>query len=278
MGPYCSDGTVNGNEQCDDGNLINGDGCTSNCAAEYCGDGIINRNELCDQGSGNGDICIPGYASTCEYCDTDCNIQTNQGGYCGDTLVNGNEQCEQDTDCDDQNAATNDLCSGCLCSNDNPIVCGDGNIDEGEACDDGNLINGDGCTANCVTEYCGDGIINRNEQCDSGTQNGLVCNPGYASSCTYCNANCETTVVEGPYCGDTLINGNEECELNIDCNDQNQFTDDYCTGCECSHIDELVCGDGNIDEGEACDDANTVDNDGCNAVCQREFCGDNIIK
>jgi cysteine-rich repeat protein len=37
-----------------------------------------------------------------------------------------------------------------------------------------------------------------------------------------------------------------------------------------------VCGDMRVARDEACDDGNTVDGDGCNASCEREFCGDGI--
>lgn len=43
------------------------------------------------------------------------------------------------------------------------------------------------------------------------------------------------------------------------------------------HRDAIFCGDGVIGEGEACDDANTAANDGCDATCQIETklpCGD----
>ncbi len=60
--PSCGNGVMEGNEQCDDGNLVNGDGCSSTCQtespSERCGDGIINGNEQCDDGnSNNGDGC-----------------------------------------------------------------------------------------------------------------------------------------------------------------------------------------------------------------------------
>ena len=37
-----------------------------------------------------------------------------------------------------------------------------------------------------------------------------------------------------------------------------------------------VCGDG-IDSREQCDDGNTLDGDGCNASCEREFCSDWVV-
>jgi len=50
--PYCGDGDVNQpSEECDDGNNINGDGCSANCTIEEepeCGDGEINGEEECD--------------------------------------------------------------------------------------------------------------------------------------------------------------------------------------------------------------------------------------
>lgn len=38
-----------------------------------------------------------------------------------------------------------------------------------------------------------------------------------------------------------------------------------------------ICGDGIVDRGEGCDDANLTDGDGCNALCQPELCGDGLV-
>jgi cysteine-rich repeat protein len=40
--PVCGDGIADPPEECDDGNLDDGDGCTGQCTEEYCGDGSVN--------------------------------------------------------------------------------------------------------------------------------------------------------------------------------------------------------------------------------------------
>jgi len=74
----CGDGIREGNESCDDGNLIPGDGCTPDCKAEPvctgtsgctspCGDGLKLPSEECDDGnvkSGDG-------------CSSDCKLEPN---------------------------------------------------------------------------------------------------------------------------------------------------------------------------------------------------------
>lgn len=38
--PICGDGTIDPGEECDDGNISDGDGCQSMCVLPSCGDGI----------------------------------------------------------------------------------------------------------------------------------------------------------------------------------------------------------------------------------------------
>ncbi len=65
---------------------------------------------------------------------------------------------------------------------DEVTVCGDGNLDSGEACDDGNLIDGDGCDSNCTPTGCGNSIVSVGEDCDDGNGDaGDCCSP----ACSY---------------------------------------------------------------------------------------------
>ena len=54
----CGNGFATPPEQCDDGNLNNGDGCDNNCTFTSCGNGIVTGSETCDDGNlNNGDSC-----------------------------------------------------------------------------------------------------------------------------------------------------------------------------------------------------------------------------
>ena len=75
---YCGDGDWHPElgEECDDGNIDNGDGCSSNCQLEwecescgwdnFCGDGVVQNGEMCDDGDRNG--------FTSSICSTNCEI------------------------------------------------------------------------------------------------------------------------------------------------------------------------------------------------------------
>jgi len=183
--PLCGDGIQRGAESCDDGNLVNGDGCSSNCTVEegfvcedneahvsvchkiVCGDGIKEGNEECDDGNlieGDG-------------CDAECKIEVGYTcrvskkkstchSYCGDGLVSLTEEC------DDGNVVGGDGCSPtckvehgytCFINYTDPAcgagtcsslcfaTCGDGIVAQEEECDDGNTYQGDGCF-NCKVE------------------------------------------------------------------------------------------------------------------------------
>ncbi|HOC93652.1 MAG TPA: hypothetical protein PKH33_14990 [bacterium] len=226
-GVYCGNGDVEEGEGCDDGNNVSGDGCSANCQVEtidpVCGNGVPETGEQCDAGTSNTNTpCVPGYDSSCDYCDTSCVSHTVAGGYCGDGITEDPEE-----GCDDGDAVSGDGCSeSCQVETPSP-VCGNGTTETGETCDDGNTvtevctygqISCAVCNASCqlvagATAYCGDSTVNGSEQCDAGGSNtNTPCVPGYDSSCSYCNLSCQTATVQGGYCGDGIINGTEQCD------------------------------------------------------------------
>lgn len=88
----CGDGLRNvPQEECDDGNLVNGDGCNNQCLTERCGDGRLMEPEQCDDGNAvTGDGCSA--ACFIEYCG-DGRIQELRGENCDDGNVIGGDGC-----------------------------------------------------------------------------------------------------------------------------------------------------------------------------------------
>ena len=93
----CGDGAVDTGEQCDDGNITSGDGCSASCrletASSTCGDGIVEESEVCDDGNNmDGDGC----AAVCDSDET-----------CGNDIV---DAAAGET-CDDGNTTDGDGCN-----------------------------------------------------------------------------------------------------------------------------------------------------------------------
>ena len=76
--PYCGDKTCNGDETCST--------CEADCGTcpvqPFCGDGNLGTNEQCDDGSNNGKGCSPLCGEQCNYCGNDCTTKTNTGSSC----------------------------------------------------------------------------------------------------------------------------------------------------------------------------------------------------
>ncbi|MGK0358272.1 MAG: cysteine-rich repeat protein, partial [Bradymonadia bacterium] len=127
-------------------------------------------------------------------------------------------------------------------------VCGDGEVNVGEACDDGNVDNGDGCDAACQFEiFCGNGNVDDGEECDDGD----------ADAGDGCDAACQREAV----CGDGFVDDPEACD------DGNVNPGD---GCDPACQFEQVCGNGEVEGTEQCDDGNVDNRDGCDEVCTFE--------
>lgn len=198
-GPVCGDKAIEAGEDCEDGNVADGDGCSAlclrepgyiclnpgeACILEVCGDGSRTASETCDDANA-----VPG-----DGCDAACQVE---GGWvcptpgaaclprCGDGLVVGSERC------DDANVTSGDGCApnclvepgwfgcppaGAACQ---AAACGNGVVEANEGCDDANDVSGDGCNAVCLREpafdasgmtaaVCGDGARTLGEDCDDG--------------------------------------------------------------------------------------------------------------
>ena len=91
----CGDGKVEGNEQCDDGNILPGDGCSPTCEIEKCGNGKIDPGEVCDLGAGRNGVCM-GCSANCQSTEA-----------CGDGILD--PECGEV--CDDGNTRDGDGCA-----------------------------------------------------------------------------------------------------------------------------------------------------------------------
>jgi cysteine-rich repeat protein len=274
----CGDGALGGLEGCDDGGTISGDGCSSTCALEFCGDAALN---------GEGEICDDGNRASGDGCDANC---TPTG--CGNGVLTAGEAC------DDSNLVSGDGCD----ANCTLTGCGNGVVTQGEICDDSNLVSGDGCDANCTPTGCGNGIVTEGEACEP---------PGVGT----CGPDCQRICVGDPDCADADPCTVAERCVGTACAVDPAPTDDGepCTvdSCDASGVHHVAmedgaacvlaaqpgaralclagvcgvsrCGDGWVDAGapgggEACDDGDAVDDDGCTNACTLPRCGDGIVQ
>jgi len=203
--PSCGDGVLDSNEECDDGNVAEGDGCSFDCKSELprlptaprCGNNLLDPGEECDSGSMNANVpdqcrmncLLPRCGDRIQDANEECDDGNNASGdgcnaaclkelllrltnICGNAVIDPGEQC----DAGSQNANIPDRCRfDCRFP-----FCGDGIKDSKEQCDDGNTTNGDGCNSECYSEFCGDGKIQMGEECDDGN---LMNGDGCSSHC-----------------------------------------------------------------------------------------------
>ncbi len=126
----CGDSILETAEQCDDGNLLEGDCCSSDCLFEpngqVCDDGDpCSSDGTCSDGSCNatGNACDDGIDCTQDYCDPASGACLNwpDHGICDDGLFcNGRESCSAAFGCELGNAITCDqfdtTCNDWSCS------------------------------------------------------------------------------------------------------------------------------------------------------------------
>ena len=273
------DGVIDpdGYEECDDGNNIDGDGCTKGkidsgyicptanqlCVAKACGDGIVARGEDCDDGNLiSGDGCSVRCRIEENYrCDNSSGKSVCIEGYCGDGIVQTGEECDAAVDeipgvgC----SANCKIDPGYECKKDGgacqSITCGDGELAPSDGyntyktCDDNNAINGDGCSSECRIET------------------------GY-----HCDNSTGVSICSQGQCGDGVLDVGEECD------DDNKEAGDGCSPTckkeamiECENgVCKPICGDGITlwdmgEYSEECDDGNLIAGDGCSPDCKKEI-------
>ncbi len=199
---------IDNNEQCDDGNRIDGDGCSSICTLSQCVNDlngfVCNLTEYCPGNSlsaADSNRCCSvscEVVDRCEECGTglfnvcdraECEALTEQCYFVDNTLINECKNCINNgtlISCEDygneQESCETDTCNIGNCSWDGAVcitfmpVCGNGALEPGEECDDGNTRSGDGCNLVCRIEICGNGRQDIGEECDdANTINGDGC-------------------------------------------------------------------------------------------------------
>ncbi|MFT7579465.1 MAG: cysteine-rich repeat protein, partial [Myxococcota bacterium] len=166
---------------------------------------------------------------------------------------------------------------GWICTLDNTAcidpaltLCGDGNVDEGEACDDGNLANNDGCNFDCQLPGCGDGFLDGDEVCDDANQvNGDGCSRDCQSEETcgdrYLNDYTHVAGDGGALAPEACDEGGEDTAT---CNAD-------CTAARCGDGQVNAVADEQCDGGDPLNPA-AVDTADCNMDCTISLCGDGL--
>jgi cysteine-rich repeat protein len=298
LGPRCGDSIVqSASEQCDDG-ASNGSAtskCDSRCRLK-CGNGVVEPGEQCDDGTLSG-----AYAG--------CNANCTKAAFCGDGVKNGPEQCDLGT------AANTGSYGGCNANCTLAPHCGDAHTDSPqEQCDDGNGSNADVCLTTCKSATCGDGFVfaaatGGQEECDDAARNSntgpclltckrATCGDGFIQTgveecddrnavsgdgCDGCHFSCISTdttrnCAQANPCLRSACGTNHQCSTPAATNEGGACTSGAVNGfCRSGVCQPASCGNGLLETGEQCDDANMVSTDAC-IGCKTATCGDGFVR
>ena len=303
-GSLCGNKRVEVGEDCDLGseNGLPTSNCTATCQLVGCPPERTGSVRAGDESCPEGMQCLGGH---CAECLLNAECQANEecvAGLCVSRCGNGTLESAISEQCDDGNLIDGDGCSA-DCRREPPLgaICGDGALVRSEQCDDGNADSGDGCDLFCRIEstlvapgpQCGNGFLNDREECDDGNRRDFdgcgatcyfergVCGDGVIQQAL--GEQCEQAVHDEslPYrCGNTcrrilLHCGNGELDQGEQC-DEGVGNSNLPNGMCRQDCTRGRCGDAVIDSGEQCDDGNLLPGDGCDRSCAREPFGPNI--
>ncbi|HEY5714002.1 MAG TPA: DUF4215 domain-containing protein, partial [Candidatus Gracilibacteria bacterium] len=249
---------INGNEECDDGNLQDGDQCNSYCRSDSLNDGLVVTLEA-----------IPSSGTTLERGDTIDYILTVTNNFQRDVtgIIIGNPLPNGVT----YVGAIDPTTPGIIVHANGTVTVNVGDLVPGEskAFRYQVRIDGDapfGPIVNRATVNAAHVLDNNGNSVDL---SGLQSNP----------------VIHFVVQDATPVCGNHRREAGEQCDDGNTASNDGCSS-TCQVENPQNCGidgngDGNlVDPGEECDDGGTVSGDGCNNLCQLEggICGNGVTE
>lgn len=301
--PICGDQAVVPGEECDpiDGEWEEARCIAGECLCEpgyepgmrgacdpVCGDRILVDEEECDHGLMGGVSCQSlGYYSGMLECDQECKLDIS-----GCDIVLGDLNCDgavDEGDIDPFSMAVTDPMRYEVSYPECNILGADINCNEVVGFDDLEPFNKCRPAGICTCSVCGNGIIEEGEECDP---------EDMSFSMAKCSSSCQCLPLYEPYlrgrcialqmCGDEKVTGLEECDpddqeweqahcIEGECMCEEGYVSDLSELGECTPVPEYCDYDGITEGLEECDDSNTINGDGCNALCLREYCGDNII-
>jgi len=248
------------------------------CTADYCGD-----DGLCHHGVKAGTCLITGVCV-----DADTPQWGNACKTCRPALSPVAWSPLDGAPCDDGDPCTaHDLCADGQCVPGAPDECDDGNPCTADACQPGVGCVHEGACACQSDADCkaldDDDLCNGRLRCDkSGALPACAVDPSTVVTCdTSHDTPCRASVClpSTGACVASAVNEGGACDDDDGCTADDACHQGACAGTPCSArglscVDGACtaseCGNGSVDPGEACDDANDKNGDGCAKACQVE--------